>query len=108
MFALDGVITCALEFVIHLVAGRNAEKVGDIHVVLIGESHSKRLCLEQVLGGLVILIDEQRDFIHCADHTPGCVHDIDLAGFVICGHHQNRHRIYGLHYTEILLHGTPS
>ena len=104
MRAFHRVISRTLKFIVHFIAGRDAEEVGHIHMFPVRQRHGKGLCAKQVLRGLMLLVDEQRDLVHRADHAPCRVHHVHLAVFVVRGHHQHRHRINSLQDAQILLH----
>ena len=68
------------------------------------KGHGEGTGLQQVLGGLVVLVDEKYDAVCVADHAPGGVHHVDLSVFVVGGDHQHGHGIDSLYDAEILLH----
>jgi hypothetical protein len=48
--------------------------------------------------------DEEGDFVHPANHTPGGVHHIHAALLVVSGHHQNRHWVHSRHNSKVFFH----
>ena len=104
MRTLYGVITGPFKFIRHGVAGCHTEKVRDIHVLPIRNADGERFDRADILRRLVSLADDQRDLIHTAYRSPGRVHHIDLALFIVCRYHQHRHRKYGGQFSQIFFH----
>ena len=102
--ALYGVIAGALEFVGDLVAGGDAEEVGDVHMRLVREGDGEGAAGLDVEPGPLALADKEDDLVVVADLPPGDVHHVDFSVFVVGGDHQHRHRIDGLQRSQIFFH----
>ena len=106
LVARNGVISGALELVVDLVAGGDAEEVGHVHVRLVGDGHGESLARLDVQPGALARADEQYDLVLVADLAPRHVHHVDLFVLVIGRHHQHRHRIDRRHDAQILFHNS--
>ena len=94
----------AFEFVIDLVAGSDAEEVGNIHVLFISQGNGKSLGSQDVEPGLFSFADKDDHFIIIGNLSPGGIHDIDFAVFIISSDHQYRHWVDGIDNSQIFFH----
>ena len=102
--ALSGMVAGTFKFICHFVAAGNAEKVSHIHMRAIGNADRECLCFQKILGRFMVFVNEQRDTVAVADHSPRGVHGIDFAIFIVGGNDQHRHGIHGLYNAKILFH----
>ena len=104
LIASDRCQTSPLEFIVHIVTGRDAEKIRFFHVSAVRKTDSERFALPDIGKCLLAPADAQIDFVRACNLSPGNIHSVDFAVCVVCCHDQNRHREYSLLDTKIFLH----
>lgn len=96
LIAFHGVVTGALEFIIHLVPGGDAEEIGDIHMGHIRDGDGKGFTGFDIQPCFLPLSDKKDDLVHIADLPPRNIHDIDLFILIVSRYHQYRHGVNSL------------